>query len=258
MSEGPLNTASLVSELRGVLVCPSSQRDIMNRAADALESTSRALSEKEGELAEAKESFDKRRIFYLDRMAAAKRDAAELDAISAAIGSVRFMDPPDGGDVSLAEQVRRMAAALKASEERGERLSQELASARLRPEPSGVEIDEAAKVAAIDLYNAALEKFYGQRAAMDGAIREYLRRSPVRELTASDAARILYGAFYDADDLPSAVRREAREGHFFTALRLLFDPDADLSKPPALENGPAALADATQKDPGTEQREAGV
>ena len=40
----------------------------------------------------------------------------ELDAVSAAIGTVRFMDPPDGGDVSLAEQVRRMKAALDEAE----------------------------------------------------------------------------------------------------------------------------------------------
>lgn len=74
----------------------------------ALESTSRALSEKEGELAEANKWSE--------------RQGAELSELSAAIGPVRFMDPPDGGDVSLAEQVRRMAAALKASEERGRAL----------------------------------------------------------------------------------------------------------------------------------------
>lgn len=32
---------------------------------------------------------------------------------------------------------------------------------------------------------------------------------------------------------------------------------ADFDAAPALENGPEALADATKKDPGTEQREAG-
>lgn len=37
-----------------------------------------------------------------------ERSESDLNAISAAIGSPRFMDPPDGGDVSLAEQVRRM------------------------------------------------------------------------------------------------------------------------------------------------------
>lgn len=47
---------------------------------------------------------------------AAPHPQGDLDAISAAIGTVRFMDPPDGGDVSLAEQVRRMKAALDAAE----------------------------------------------------------------------------------------------------------------------------------------------
>jgi len=40
----------------------------------------------------------------------------ELDAVSSAIGTVRFMDPPDGGDVPLSEQVRRMASALTEAE----------------------------------------------------------------------------------------------------------------------------------------------
>lgn len=39
-----------------------------------------------------------------------------LDNVAAAIGSVRFMDPPDGGDVSLSEQVRRMRVALEVAE----------------------------------------------------------------------------------------------------------------------------------------------
>lgn len=41
-----------------------------------------------------------------------ERTAAEieLDAISAAIGCNDYLDPPDGGDVPLAEQVRRMRA----------------------------------------------------------------------------------------------------------------------------------------------------
>ena len=37
----------------------------------------------------------------------------ELNAISDAIGSVEFMDPPDGGDVPLSEQVSRMRAELE-------------------------------------------------------------------------------------------------------------------------------------------------
>lgn len=41
---------------------------------------------------------------------------AQLSEISAAIGSTRFMDPPDGGSVTLPEQVRRMRVALEEAE----------------------------------------------------------------------------------------------------------------------------------------------
>lgn len=41
---------------------------------------------------------------------------AELDGVASAIGSVRWMDPPDGGSVSIAEQVRRMRDDLDAAE----------------------------------------------------------------------------------------------------------------------------------------------
>lgn len=40
----------------------------------------------------------------------------ELDEVANAIGSVRWMDPPDGGNVSLGEQVRRMREDLDAAE----------------------------------------------------------------------------------------------------------------------------------------------
>ena len=47
-----------------------------------------------------------------------ERDEAwgDLSKVAGAIGSVRFMDPPDGGDVTLAEQVARMREALEAAE----------------------------------------------------------------------------------------------------------------------------------------------
>lgn len=51
-----------------------------------------------------------------DYEAAWLKAEGQLSEISAAIGSTRFMDPPDGGDVSLAEQVRRMRAALDQAE----------------------------------------------------------------------------------------------------------------------------------------------
>ena len=49
-----------------------------------------------------------------------ERDEAwgDLSKVAGAIGSVRFMDPPDGGDVTLAEQVARMREALEAAEAR--------------------------------------------------------------------------------------------------------------------------------------------
>lgn len=49
------------------------------------------------------------------------RLTAEQDAISVAIGTNEYMDPPDGGNVSLAEQVRRMRDALLARVEAAER-----------------------------------------------------------------------------------------------------------------------------------------
>ncbi len=44
------------------------------------------------------------------------RAGAQLTSVSIAIGSNRWLDPPDGGDVSLAEQVTRMREALEAAE----------------------------------------------------------------------------------------------------------------------------------------------
>lgn len=58
----------------------------------------------------------------------AERSENELNAISAAIGSPRFMDPPDGGDVPLAEQVRRMRNALELAEANAAGLSAMLLS----------------------------------------------------------------------------------------------------------------------------------
>ena len=49
------------------------------------------------------------------------RLTAEQDAVSVAIGTNEYMDPPDGGNVSLAEQVRRMRAALLARVEAAEK-----------------------------------------------------------------------------------------------------------------------------------------
>jgi len=58
-----------------------------------------------------------------------ERDAARaaLADVSAAIGTNEFMDPPDGGSPSLAEQVRRMRAALAEAQRDAARLRRGLA-----------------------------------------------------------------------------------------------------------------------------------
>lgn len=53
---------------------------------------------------------------WAEKVAENGRLNAELEAVSAAIGSCRFMDQPDGGSVTLAEQVERMRQALEAAE----------------------------------------------------------------------------------------------------------------------------------------------
>lgn len=50
----------------------------------------------------------------------------ELAGVSSGIGSVRWMDPPDGGSVSLGEQVRRMRADLEAAETQVEQMRKAL------------------------------------------------------------------------------------------------------------------------------------
>ena len=53
---------------------------------------------------------------HADKLSAETRADTLETAISAAIGSNRWLDPPDGGDVSLAEQVTRMREALESAE----------------------------------------------------------------------------------------------------------------------------------------------
>ncbi|MBD3844287.1 hypothetical protein IED13_01155 [Bosea sp. SSUT16] len=105
-------------------------------------------------------------------------------------------------------------ADLKASEERGGRLSQELASARLRPEPGSA--DAGFPMGAIENGRAFADRL---------------------ELTGLEC--------------PAGDLRMCSDWQEF---RRCFEWLAQW----ALENGPAALADATKKDPGTEQREAGL
>lgn len=58
------------------------------------------------------------RVLEGERDAAIGRWMQDKASISVAIGTTRFMDPPDGGSPTLAEQVQRMREALTAAEER--------------------------------------------------------------------------------------------------------------------------------------------
>lgn len=51
-------------------------------------------------------------------------------------------------------------------------------------------------------------------------------------VTPETAARVLYDNWTGLAGMPSPSRELASQGHFFSALRLLFEPDADLTKPP--------------------------
>lgn len=61
----------------------------------------------------------------------------ECEAVSAAIGSVEFMDPPDGGDVSLSKQVQRMRGALVMARGARDHLREDLYAALPRPADGG-------------------------------------------------------------------------------------------------------------------------
>lgn len=70
-------------------------------------------------------------VLLRDLAAALEALQAEVEAVSGAIGSVRFMDPPDGGDVPIAEQVARMSAALTAAEAERDALKAEVERLRI-------------------------------------------------------------------------------------------------------------------------------
>lgn len=57
------------------------------------------------------------------------------------------------------------------------------------------------------------------------------RRSSPKNVSLQQAARVLYDHWKSLDDLPKPVREMISKGHFFSALRLIFDPGADLKRP---------------------------
>lgn len=193
-----LNTAPLTSELRGLSGYPG---DAYDRAADALETTSRALSEKEGELAK----LTGRLSFALD------------EGTSWAVKA------------GLATRQRDEAlAALKASEERGGRLSQELASARC-PQ---------------DLVRPL----------------EWVQPRQFEETSQADTPFGRWVVWEIGDGYMKAPEAHCgrRVGTNLEAAKAAAQADFASRVLSCLVSPGTNLADATKKDPGTEQREAGV
>lgn len=194
----------------------------------ALESTSRALSEKEGEntrLRAALAQSDQPCAYCSlpkDEWAKCASGFPGCDRADDAMGC-----PELGARLALDEAL----AALKASEERGERLSQELASARCPQEP-WQPIDTAPKTGEVFLGTAPMEPW---PSAMLW-----------QAYDADDAAELGEAGFWAfAEQLVSDVEGQAKPTHWMPLV------------PQPQGSGPN-LADATKKDPGTEQREAGV
>lgn len=95
------------------------------------------------------------------------------DDIAQAIGTVEFMDPPDGGDVSLPEQVRRMREALTALRDEREAV---VATLRKNPDvaaPKDGELDDTVEEA-LDAAYAQGED--GKDAAADALVRYLVRQ----------------------------------------------------------------------------------
>ncbi|WP_377846994.1 hypothetical protein [Bosea sp. UC22_33] len=218
MSEG-LNT-ELVSRLRKLKVGddhPSNQ-SLGEDAADALESTSRALSEKEGEYEDLKIKL----------------------ALAGPLYSARQLQP----------KLDEALAALKASEEREAKLIRKLASARFRPESSSVRALKWSvkrfqwkdgRTAETVFSVVQIAKILGSE-QMVGL--EYMILVPDRH----GLCEVVLGSKIIASRGSEDEARSAAQQDYEQRIHCCL----------ALENGPAALADATKKDSGTEQREASV
>ena len=88
---------------------------------DPMDDDAQRINELEHELAQARAELaaasEERRIAVAaleDAQRWADSESKELQSVAEALG-MRYLDPPDGGDVPLGEQVRRMSAELAAA-----------------------------------------------------------------------------------------------------------------------------------------------
>ncbi|MBN9453298.1 MAG: hypothetical protein J0I42_15220 [Bosea sp.] len=120
----PLDTAGLVEDLvRAVaLRCHShpgpERRSATERTDSAKKALLDALTAKDSELAEARARVELLEALTATPLWSHRALTAKLFEIIATRFGVRFLDPPDGGDVPIHEQVERMADALLDAESR--------------------------------------------------------------------------------------------------------------------------------------------
>jgi hypothetical protein len=125
---------------------------IISESAASVESYERGMSGSaaaaDRKVSEAAQSIRDAFAAALQRAEAAEhaRDVfdAELTDVAGAIGSPEFMDPPDGGGVSLGEQVERMRARLSALDADRERLEGELRALRETKGSAGQRVESVA------------------------------------------------------------------------------------------------------------------
>jgi len=104
-----------------------------------VEETNRGLV-KRGDFWEARAEALQARVSELEVIR--DQDARVIADVVRAIVTTRFMDPPDGGDVSLGKQVRRMWQVLQAAEAKVSKLEQQLENRGLALEAAEEEVAE--------------------------------------------------------------------------------------------------------------------
>lgn len=161
---------------------------------DALRKVQRHIIRVEQERDERSEhrALAERRIVELEAEVA--RLTAEQDAISANIGGNEYLDPPDGGNVSLAEQVRRMRADILA----------------LREQIAALESREVCTVAHDNVGTCGYCQRDALLARVEAAEKAIERVLPAKAREHIDCWKVNYGL--DRYDKVTAARRWAEAG----------------------------------------------
>lgn len=113
----PIEAQPLVrkSDADAALLSQASQIEALRKERDEWRSKARLRAE-DGSWELWSDAYAREAVDHTGTMIRAEKAEKELGQVSTAIGSVRWMDPPDGGDVPLSEQVKRIREDLEAAE----------------------------------------------------------------------------------------------------------------------------------------------